>query len=281
MSADQRTLAGAPAVLRWQPTDGDGQPADPGGTVTVSVVNALGDTLAVDQATSGATTEERTYTLSAALNGTVDRLTATWSVGGVTAAVTTIDVTGAQLFTIAELRAEETAVGNETNYPTSRLIEIRKEVEEFFEERCARSFVPVLRVERSTVECARSTLVLKRPDLRAVRRIRTYWPGGGYVDTDLTTITGESYGVLRGMFAGDVEVIYECGLTAPRDVKRAGWKYARIIANPQADRPDRATSLQTETGSYALATAGMRGSITGYPEIDEVLKKYRQDVAVA
>src|SRR5688500_2456645 len=140
--ADQQVLRGAAGTLSWQYLDQDGEAADPG-VVTVGVTKADGTVVvAAGTATAGTGTDPRTVALTAVQTAALDLLVATWTRTDGTTHTTAVDIVGGYYFTITQLRARETSLGDDQKYRTADLVGLRREVENEFEEITEVAFVP-------------------------------------------------------------------------------------------------------------------------------------------
>lgn len=277
----QRILRATTGSLSWQPQGADGEPADPGGTVTVGVTASDGTVvLAAGSPTSGTTDSPRTVALTVAQTAKLDILTTTWKIGTDTVAVTHHDIVGGYYFTSAELRDTEPALANITQYPLAAIARVRTELEAMVESVCSVAFVPRFGV--ATVTGAH-TLVLPWSRLRAVRWMKSV--GAGLASTDITISTPipvstaglVDMGSLSYDCSREVQVGCEHGYDAPPfDLKRALMLAARVALNASKTAvPDRATSMQlADGGSVTLATPGVGGWHTGIPTVDEVINRY-------
>lgn len=233
--------------------------------VTVTVTRAGASTSA---ASGTATRDEDVYTFSpGALPEGV--YTVRWD-GGVTAVDTeTIEVTGAILFTVPELRKSDPDL-SPARYPVDEVKLARMIVESEFQRITGRSFVP-------------RTAFLSASEV----------PGCGellpFLDVASVTVLGPSAAPLEveriGPFAfmpelpadaTGVEVSYGFR-DVPYGVKRAALLFARfLLLEERSSIPDRATSFQpAEGGTYVLSTPGRGGAETGIPTVDAVLDGYR------
>ena len=189
-----------------------------------------------------------------------------------------IEVVGSFIATIPEIRLMDPDLTN-SKYSATDLAGYREIVETEFEGIVGRSF---------TRKCVRVTVTIDGsedelwPAVHDAVNVRNVYETDGTL-TALTIQVG-SDGMLTGLssiptgtYLMDVEYGF---LTSPPDVKRA--LVQRIHSLVGADRsgvPDRAISWQpADGGTYVLATAGLRGSETGIPDVDVVLKRYRYDL---
>lgn len=277
----QQILVGAAGTLTWQPRGADGEPADPGAAVTVTVAASDGTVIAADAATSGTGTTERTYTLAARTR--VDWLTATWKVAAVAVASTEVEIVGGYWFDVAAAVDADDKLADRAKYPTARLLAVRRDVEAEFEEHTGVAWVP--RFASSTIAgTGTCTLILPHVALRTIRAVTAIDADGTetvFTVDELGDVTAETWGVLRSPSAWTAwryRVDYEHGHDAPpADLRTAAITRLRHRLNmARSGIPDRATSMSTEAGqTYALATPGLRGFVTGIPDVDVVLDRYR------
>lgn len=282
MVADQRILAGAPATLTWQPVGGDGEPADPGATVTVGATRFDGtEVIAPGTATTGTGSAVRSVALAGGVVTDTDLLTVTWTAGAVTA-TTSVEVAGGYYFTITDARATDESLANEPKFPTPLLVEMRQVVEEEFETICGVAFVPRFTVE--DVRPSDGVAALSFAQLREVVSITQVTDGTSEAVTDLDLFDGVSGPGLRGPFdrCGYYRIAYRHGYDRPpADVKNAA--IVRLLDRATTFRrgiPDRATSFSvTDGGTYRLDQAGPLR--TGIPDVDATLARWHRRILVA
>lgn len=140
------------------------------------------------------------------------------------------------------------------------------------EDGCHRAFVP--RTETFTLSGDGTTrLSIPRYHLLTVESIEI---GGATVSPDNVSI--ESSSLYRSIWTrgfGNVVVEVTHGLDAPPlAVKEAAMLLTkhRALKGPIDDR---ATGIQADGGVITLATPGQRGSVTGIPEVDRVIRAYQ------
>lgn len=276
-----RALVGTAPTIVWQPAGPDGEPATPTGPVTVTVTAGNGTPVVTNAATAGSGDDPRTLTLPVCT--TLDELTAVWSVAGAAVAVTTVEIVGGVWFTVADCRAADEKFFDLAKYPVEQVVAKRAEVEAEFEEHTGQAWVPrYARVQVPGTWTCR--LILPHVALRKVRSVTAVAPDG--TETPLTPgevaeMRVDWHGVIERpatWSAGRYIVEVEHGHDAPpADLKAAAIVRLRHRLNAhRSGIPDRATSMQTEAGqTYALATPGLRGFVTGIPEVDVVLERYR------
>jgi hypothetical protein len=283
----QQVLVGAPVTLSMQFADADGEPAD-GGTVTVGVVDAAGTTVvAAGTATVGTGTEPRTYALASAATDALALLTATWTSSTHGVRTTLLEIVGGYWFTTAQARARDRKLADAAKYPPGLMLAVRAEVEREFESVTNQAWVP--RYRRASVD-GTGTCELVAPDveLRSVRSVRRYEADGvtytAFTAAELAALEVTRWGTIirrdgTWFTRGARHVFeYEHGHDAPPpDLRDAAITRLRHRMNAHSSGiPDRATSMQTEAGqTFSLATPGLRGFITGIPDVDVVLDRYR------
>lgn len=284
----QRILQGAVATLTTTFLDQNGSPADAAGAVTVGVNQADGTVvLAAGTAAAHGTAGVYTVALSAAQTAAMNLLTATWTDAGNSAVhVSTHEIVGGFLFSIADARAADPTLSDQTKYPDAAILLARQEVEEECEMICDRAFVP--RYRRETLSGAsRTDITLSANDIRIVRSVRVYNPPGSSTFITLTAsqlagLSMERNGTItRTDFAvfdeGMSNVIVECefGLDRPpTDLKRAALIRLRTRLNlNNSGINDRALSWQSaDGGTYRLDTADAWK--TGIPEVDAAYNRW-------
>lgn len=279
---DQQILRGTAGTLSWQPTDQYGEAAAPTGTITVAVWKANGDELIpAGTATSGSSTNPRTYTLTAAQTVNLDLLTVEWTDQTTAVTYTTYaEIVGGFYFSIAELRAWDASI-TLSAYPDATVRSARRHVEEQCEKITGRAWVPRYRRVRTNGRGDGSLLL--EPSIRAVREgtidgvaltsdelaALVPNPGVGFVwRSDFGRWTSGTSNVVLG---------YEVGADRPpEDLKRAAMLHCRhVLGTPKAGVDSRATQFSPiEGGTVLLATPGRFGWETGIPEVDAVYLRY-------
>lgn len=188
------------------------------------------------------------------------------------------ELIGRHLFTIADLRAFDTVLTNETKYTDAMVRTLRDEVTERFEIEAEVSFIR--RGARDTVSGdGTSTLLLDHFEAGVLVAVKV--DGTALSVEDLANVKVHPFGMLEwdgGTFAvgiRNVSVFYEHGFaTPPLPVVRAAKKYARyLLLNSVMDQSERATAVFNEMGGMRLTLAGRDGP-TGLPEVDAVLKRF-------
>lgn len=283
----KRTLAKVGCDLSWQPTDGDGAKANPGGTVTVTVTRADGTAVVTGEATSGTGDAPRTYSLAASDNQLLDMLTITWLVDGVERATTYVEIVGGLTLTVDQLLAIEPSLRSGAN-GNADVVAARIEVERFLERACNGAFFPQYRYERATTEGG--DIKLARAYVRAVRSIVEYHIDGststtatatelGYVNADLPSagwMVPAPASVCQD--GGRVKVGYEFGLSdAPEEIVRVAGALIRMRLNAALTAtPDRANSFVDAAGTTIFLSRPNEDKPTGVDWIDEVIIYWRR-----
>lgn len=181
-STDQRSLVNVTAALSWQPVDGDGLATSPGGAVTVTVQRANGTVLVTDQATGGAGSAPRTYTLPVAHTAITDVLTAVWKDATVERARTTVEILGGYYATPAAIRASDPTLANTAAYTDTAILRARLEVSDALSSLTACDFAP--RFHRQHVRGTGSTsIVLDWGPIRTVRAVTVYYASSALTGT--------------------------------------------------------------------------------------------------
>jgi len=246
-------------------------------TATVTITRDDGTVLVTDAAATPSGTGGFLYTLSAGQNDRLDILTAEWT-SALGTLTTVTEVAGGFLFTIAQARSLN-PLSDPTKYPTQAIIDARTLVETALEDACGVAFVP--RYRRELVSGTGGTeLVLSSPRVTALRS--TTLDGATVTDTVVPSAPGVIYtagGWTRGF--GNYSIAYEHGWPFPPPrVSQAAllWAKSVLVKGPIDDRT---TSFSTEDGTFSLATPGIRGSVTGIPEVDATIAQYNLTCAVA
>jgi hypothetical protein len=272
----QRIVAATEATITWQPTDQEGEPADPAAAVTVGVKRADGTALVADgAATTGTGDSPRAFALSRAQTAQLDVLVATWRIGATVVATTHHAIVGRRYVSLAEVRQiDPTLLSTETT-KNADMLRARDEVETMFEQRTGRAWVP-----RFSVVEVRPGRPLRVRYLRSVRWVQSVLEDGTTADFATTGLAPA--GPWEGSY-DHFRVGVEHGRDyPPDDLKRAAVTAIRHQASQGRSGLDaRAMSFQPiDGGNVVLATPGLGPWVTGIPAVDEVLKRYAQDAEV-
>lgn len=272
-----RIVRGSPATLSATfYVDEVGAALDEEPTVTVTRVGG-------SQVATGTATEVGggTYTYALPPQADLAVLSVVWTGERDDQAVsveTYAEVVGAEYFSIPELRNSDSVLLNTTKYPTWKLVAARLAVASEFEGICGRSFVP--RYAREVL-CGdgNGRLWLSNPDPIRVLTCSVNdedWSDRSYSrnDDNIRQIRVDGYRFPRD---GRIVIEYEYGKPeVPVRIKEAALKRAKYsLVSGQSRIDERATVMNIpDFGNFVLATPGVRGSLTGIPEVDVVLQDY-------
>ncbi|EFC86464.1 hypothetical protein [Parafrankia sp. EUN1f] len=277
-----RTAVGAVTthqVTFW----GDEDPVDPDGntaTLTITDVDGAASTSTGIRASTGV----YTALLPTSVDPTIYRLRWSGTFTGIEQVITdAVEVTGARLFTLADLRATDSAFGDRDRYPTALLETVRRETEDEAERIMSRSFIPRYREIVTTGGQITQLLWL---DCLPVQRILSATVDGTPVDVQ--TIAADALGYVANYsgwsteFLGNTIRLVYGETDVPSDVRRAALIRARTrLLDFNSGIPDRATSFSAvEGGTYSLATPGRAGFETGVPEVDAVYKRHSYTIGI-
>lgn len=263
----------------------DGVATDPSpATATVTITRNDGTAVVTAQAATRTAAGVFTYTVTPTHTALLDIWEVGWSAtfGGQPQTFTDIvEVAGGVLFTIAQARAL-TPLSNTTTYTTAQIVEARTMVETAIEDACGVAFVP--RYAKGTFDGSGTSTMLLPPRVRAIRSASNEGVAvsAPYLATMRMLSTGELYyPSIWGAGFANYEIAYEWGYDYPPPrVSQAALTWAKnwLVKGPVSDR---ATSVVSEDGTFALSTPGMRGANSGLPEVDQVIREYSLRVGVA
>lgn len=188
------------------------------------------------------------------------------------------EVTGAKLFTVAQARADDYDLQDETQFPTPEITEKRTTVEQEFERITGRSYVP--RRVRVRVEHDGCSEFVKVPfrDVTGFSNV----VGPDDINVDETELNYDADGFIGGfgaLEAGFYEISVDFGLkAAPPGIRRVGIIYLRHLLHEENSAiPERTTSYQPQDGStYTFGNGVSEG--TGIPAVDAVLFKESEKI---
>lgn len=187
---------------------------------------------------------------------------------------------GSMYFTVAELRAKYPEITT-VKYSDAIVAEAIMRAEETIERACDVAFVPRVRTIDLFVG-ERAPLSLPNNHVRAVTSI-TGATSGVMDITDLRVVAGSYLSPPWGWSAFEtVTVVYSHGLDEPpRRIVDAAMLYARqLVLKGPID--DRATQIPVDGGGVInLLLPGVRGSVTGIPEVDAAIQMYSERVGIA
>lgn len=278
--AQRFVRAGVGAELEYQGRTSDGEPGDPG-VVTVSVTRADGTVLHEDEATTETGSAPRKFALAADDVAVLDELTAQWKSGGTEIAVTKAAVVGGVYCTIAEAKAFNPNLNNETDTDIQAGL---RSAENKIEEWCKRAFVPRVTVERVDGQ-GDTRLKLRWANLRTVKWARVYSNATAYTELTASELAAipSSTGPVATRTDGqvwpsgnrNVELCYEHGHDQPTtSIARVSAFVAQqdLQRAQQGIDPQAVQYFPAEGGSVMLAQAGRKGVMTGIDWMDEILK---------
>lgn len=281
-----RVRVDTPATLAVTFYDSEGEVAIDPGVTTVTITRSDGTAVVTAAATTGTGAAARTYPLAAQVRP--DHLTVVWtgSVGG-RRVTSEVEVVGAFYAELAEIRALD-ALSNTANYPTAKLARARHQAEDVFEDVTGVAWVP--RHARELLDGTNEVrLRLAHQQPRSLIAVSV----AGVVQADLTAFRLYPYAAIERVAGAtwpsevsgggqNIVVEYLHGFDAPpADLREAFLVYVRdrlLMGNSRI--PDRASLMSTDFGTFNLVTAGGQ-RYTGLPDVDAVLQRYRQYVALA
>ena len=280
----QRILSGVSAALSVTFADQHGEPAAAEGAVTVDITRADGTVVATGTtADTGDETGVYLAAVDATVTATLDLLTCVWNDGGTPRATTQVEVVGGYYFSIADARASDPSVNDQSRYPDDTMRDARAAVEVECETITGVAWVPRFAVETVTVPAWTDRVPLRWPEVRTIRSAVSL-TGGTRTSLDVASFEGTSSGQLVApgeLPAGDLEVTYEHGHdTPPPDLRDATLLRLRSRLNMRASAlADRATSFVHQGGGTTiLAQPGRAGFETGIPEVDFTYKKHSRRI---
>jgi len=286
-------------------TDPDGQ------TATVGVTRADGTVLkAPGTATARQSVGVYRLVLAPADIPECAQLKATWAATFSAAAdqvATYAEVVGDHLFTLAQARAFNprsqvaAPLASAGSYPDDMVLDARNRIGDDFELICGTSFFP--RYRRVTLDGSRTVPyvnALNRPDPKIANiawSMALELPVHHVTRLLSVTVSGVAYDAptLAGVVAYETGQLVKASLSpweagVQNIVVEAVYGYDRtpgmitraallLLVSQLAgtDISPRALTLADETGTMTLATAGMRGSYYGLPEVDSVLHRFAGD----
>lgn len=252
-----------------------------GATGSVGVAITRLDGTAVESGNAGGPDASNVYTYTYGGRDVLDELVVTWTatVGGdaIVLDQDLIQVVGGFYFSIAEGRAEDSALSNATKFPLATLLNRRIEAEDRCEEICEQAWVP--RFRRAMVNGTGSTaLMMPDPLIRSIRAVTVsgtvFSPAQvaaiGFSDSGMIYL---SQGWIPGVPTGlkNITIEYEHG----RDRPTPGIRHAALLhfkslclegRSNLPDRAERAVTVDAQGGSvvYGSPTPGK----TGIPTVD-------------
>jgi len=264
------------------------------GAVTVVAKKANGSTLFSTTATNQPAVGVYSVVIPAQANLNILTLTWTGSFTGTPVSIQSeVEIVGGFLFSLGELRAYESAFTNTTKYPDSVLADARAQVEAEFEDICHRAFVPRYWREDSLETDPDEWMIwTEKPEANVFtglaqsgQDLLSYYTNG-YLVRDKHSPRGiHVTNYATNLFNYDplyypISAEYEYGLKqVPIPIHTKALKRAKqFLLGLKSTIDERATTmLLPDIGQVNLATPGERGSETGVPDIDVVLRRYTLD----
>ena len=263
----------------------EGVATAPTGSPTVTVTDEAGTAIVTAGAATSGGVGVLQYALTPTNTATLGLLTATWTatVGGASQQfVTQHEVVGGHVVSVAEMRRHE-PLDDTTTYPTADLLRARDLATYSLERACNRGFTR--HAAREVVQPSGSSYLPLRG--RLVQSVSAVTIGDTALDAvELAYVFADRAGYLHRSTGwngtSDVTVTYEHGeQVAHPDVSRAICKIAAEVlfedelGGEGSAIPDRATSLNTEAGTFSLVTAGVGMAAYDMPEVNRVVMDWR------
>jgi len=252
------------------------------GNVAVAITDAEGTSVVSGNATHVSTSGTYTYVLPSQTQ--VKQLTVVWSGtwGGAAESIQhQVEVVGALLYTLAELRAFGKAeLADAATWPDETLADVRARVTDLFEEVCDVSFVP--RYRRCYLDGnGRYTLWLPTKHIRQVFAISVN--GVAYTAPQLALVNVDRRGQLyqqgtwlEGITPNNIIVSYEYGWPfPPAEIARAALQLSHYELTG-AQLADRMISITNEFGIVRQSIPMGYKQPTGLLSVDAVLCRYSE-----
>lgn len=282
--ASQRIVQGASAELPVTFVDQDGDERAPG-PVSVHVTRSDGtDVIAAGTAITpdGAPL----IPLAPADTAQLDILTAVCTEENGAVVTLVIEVVGGRYFTLLRARSADKVLQALAKYPDEEVKIARNQVERELERITGRSFVPRFTVDE--VDRCAGRVNLTEVDIRSIRWVKANgiaYSSNFYELRNNHLVFGSSLGLTpeqsaNGPYLGDgpkISIGYEYGWNTPPDdlVEQMLVRLRSKVVENKNGIPSRATTMSDGNGAtFGLATAGQRGALTGYPDVDFVYQSY-------
>lgn len=272
----------------------DGTATNPTGSVSVSVLDSCGTQIATGTATQAqGHAHDCTYALPSAVRGTLGLYTVrfTYTLSGVSETVDVpVEVVGALLFDVAELRDRYPDVSNTNRYTSADIRAARDEATERLEEAAQVAFATRRTVQTLSGDNT-TRLLLPHVEVTTINSVSIYTDttvGADVVDdafdaTELADVEIDAAAGVLKRVDGDVwpaghqniVVDYEHGYESPPEpVRRAAMKLSLEALVPSA-LPSRAMSQTTDLGEVRYMMANPEaGRPTGDPEVDAAIYQF-------
>lgn len=255
---------------------GDGVADNATGTVTVTVVDGGGTSVASGNATSlGAGVYGFTVDLTV-LDTYTATFTGAFSGDAVRTTTTTFEVVGRVPLSVADIRSNDEDLADIVKYPAAVISAEMQAAWDILDQGLRVGMVP--RGSRETHDGTGTTALIV--DHLFLRTVVAATVGGSTV----TGLVPKRHGVIvnpAGWTVGDgnVAVHYTHGWDTPPDPVLAALRLLTIDRLIPRSTPSRATSLSTDVGAFRLTIAG-RDGWTGIPDVDAVIDQFGYASAV-
>lgn len=287
-----RAVTGRPVHVYFsvEAEDGALTAVDSATTVPVEILDGAGNTVSVGAASATTTTGVYKYSV-ASLDLGVYTATATATVDGFAQTITqTVVVVGTRLVPLSVLRARPALA----SLSTEEFLRVVDDTEMWVTEMLDYSPVPMVTARQWTSDWPVEYLHV--PGLPFPRRLVSLTRDGTAQDLTGLSAEGTSFRYPRGateaFFSVPTLVSFPAGVyvavvehgrwdEVPGDLQRAVAKLADHLATADNSLyPERATRVMTEASEIFFGTPDGVKKLTGLPEVDGVLARYRLDMPV-
>jgi len=184
-------------------------------------------------------------------------------------------------FTIAELREQYPELSNTQKYSDVKLAADRAFAEQWFEAALRAAYLPRSATVTLTGNGRRILFLPHWIEVTAVESVSI--DGTALTEAELAAVVVRRYGALEraATWPRDAEIVvaYTHGYAAPVELaKQAVMMLAAEQALPSTI-PRRATSINTDVGSYRISQADQTGK-TGIPDVDAIIGLLGEDKPV-
>lgn len=284
--AHERIVAATAATITFQGIDQDGEPANPG-TVTVGITKADGTSLvsAGTATTTPTDTTKRTYALTAAQTASLDLLTATWKVSGVTVGTTLVEIVGGVYAPVATIRSIDSTLADQSGDATADLKRARAQAEALLESETGVAWVPRFDVRRID-GTGTGSLLLPWPMLRDVSWCRIYTDEDSYdtltaielaaIPADPSGIAWRTDGDIWPVGNRNIEIGYTHGFDYPHpEIRDACIQLVREFSRAYDNAiSSRQTGFSFDGIFTQVVTAGVRGAPTNIPAVNAAIARH-------
>lgn len=179
----------------------------------------------------------------------------------------------ADYFTLAELRAAgPSEFTNSAKYTDAKLTAARTLAEQWFEAAAHVAYVPRETTETLDGSGTRRLFLSRWAEVGRVTAVKI--DGVALSAGELATLTTRRYGVVERAAswpkAAMIEVTYPHGYEEPNELARQAVMMLAIEHAKPSTVPARATSINTDVGSYRISQADKTGR-TGIPDVDAII----------